>query len=168
MTVLNICRKRRKIKLRRTIAELNYRPNALARGLKQKKTLIIGVILPNVLYSFSSQIYRAIEDYLAEHKYHVIFCNSDDDPEKERQYLEMLLDKQVDGLIVFPTNKNHALFKDLVSRDFPIVLMGRKIKGIEIDIVLLNNKKASYEATTYLIKMGHKKIAFIGQPLFRF
>src|SRR5699024_7278625 len=75
------------------IKELNYQPNYVARSLKQKKTSTIGVIVANILHVFSTEIIRAIEDYCQLNQFHVIVCNADDDPNKEKIYIEMLRSK---------------------------------------------------------------------------
>lgn len=147
------------------IEELGFRPNVLAQGLKKKKSKTIGIILPNVMYSFSSQVFRAIEDYFYGCGYQVICCNSDDDAEKERNYIEMLLDKQVDGFISFATGKTSKPYKDLEARKFPVVLVGRKLADTNIDIVRLDEIKAAYTATKHLIDAGHTRIAVITLPI---
>src|SRR5690606_32142751 len=95
-----------KKRVEQAIMELDYRPNILARSLKQKTTTTIGVIVANILHTFSSQIIRTIEDACNEADFHVMVCNADDDPVKERKYIEMLRAKQVDGIIILPTGSN--------------------------------------------------------------
>src|SRR5690606_33048402 len=94
-----------------SIEELNYHPNVIARSLKQKSTFTVGVIVANILHSFSTQILRTIENNFNGQGFHTIICNADDEPEKERNYIEMLLAKQVDGLIIFPTGGNLDLYE---------------------------------------------------------
>jgi len=154
-----------KEKIDAAIKELGFRPNVLARGLKQKKSHTIGIILPTVLYSFSSQVARAIEDCCYSHGYHVIVCNSDDDPAKEKEYIGMLLDKQVDGIISLPTGYNREVYEELVKNEYPIILLGRRIKDLAIDIVVFDNITASYRATDHFIQQGHTRIAIIIEPV---
>jgi len=154
-----------KNKIAAAIEELGFRPNALAQSLKKKKTKTIGIILPNVLYSFSSQVFRAIEDFFYSCGYQVICCNSDDDELKERNYIEMLLDKQIDGLIALPTGKNKKTYKDLEAKNFPVVLVGRKIKGSALSLIVLDNVNAAYAATKHFIDTGHRRIAIITFPI---
>lgn len=146
------------------VKELNYNPNFVAKSLKNKKTMTVGIIVSNILHSFSTQIIRAIEDYLYTKDYHVIVCNADDDPDKESSYVSMLMSKQVDGLIVIPTSENNTLFKTLADSDFPIVFIDRYIKGVDIPSYLLNNQSAIESAFNALLKAGHKEIGFISQP----
>ncbi|MDQ0256921.1 LacI family kdg operon repressor [Evansella vedderi] len=150
-----------KEKIEIAIKELNYQPNILARSLKQKKTLTVGIIVANILHHYSTQVCRAIEDFFQGHNYHVIICNADDNPEKERKYIEMLRAKQVDGLIIVPTGENRELYKRLVAENYPLVFMDRKVEGININNVILNNRLAVHAAVFHFVEHGHKKIAMI-------
>ncbi|MBY0099200.1 LacI family DNA-binding transcriptional regulator [Mesobacillus maritimus] len=150
-----------KARIEEAIAALEYSPNIVARSLKQKSTTTIGVIVANILHVFSTHVIRAIEDVCNEHNFHVIICNADDQPEKEKKYIEMLRAKQVDGIIAVPTGGNVALYQDLVKKNFPIVFMDRLIHGVEIDTVLLDNEKASFLAVEALVKQGYSQIAMI-------
>lgn len=150
-----------KQKIATAIQELNYQPNYLARSLKQKKTLTIGIIVANILHHFSTQVCRAIEDYFQRHNYHVIICNADDNPEKEKNYIEMLRAKQVDGLIVVPTGENLELYKELVEEHYPLVFLDRKVDGVLVNNVILNNRSAAGAGVNHFIDHGHKRIAMI-------
>ncbi|MEH7078951.1 LacI family DNA-binding transcriptional regulator, partial [Bacillus velezensis] len=79
-----------KQKIEAAIQELNYQPNFVARSLKQKSTFTVGVVVANILHTFSTQVIRAVEDYFHEQGFHIIVCNADDEPEKEKKYIEML------------------------------------------------------------------------------
>src|SRR5699024_6039835 len=112
-------------------------------GLKQKSTTTIGVIIANILHEFSTQVIRAIEDVCNEMDFHIIVCNADDNPEKERKYIEMLWAKQADGIIIFPTGGNIDLYKQMKSDDYPVVFLDRHVPDLEITSILLNNKSAA-------------------------
>jgi LacI family kdg operon repressor len=118
-----------KKRVEEAIQKLNYRPNIIARSLRQKKTSTIGVIVANILHSFSTQVIRSIEDVCSESNINVIVCNADDNPNKERMYIEMLRNKQVDGLIIFPTGGNLDLYQEMEKENFPIVFMDRYVEG---------------------------------------
>lgn len=154
-----------KKKIEDAIQELQYQPNYLARSLKQKRTSMIGVIVANIMHQMSTEISRAIEDYFNKHDIHAIICNADDDPEKEKQYIEMLRAKQVDGLIIFPTGKNTALYQKMEAEEYPVVFMDRLVEGIRIPSVMVNNAEATNEAAAHLIHKGHKRIVIITPPL---
>lgn len=148
-------------KIEQAIKELNYRPNTIARSLKQKTTFTIGVIVSNILHNFSTQVIRAIEDICHEQDFHVIVCNADDKPEKEMKYIQMLRDKQVDGLIVFPTGGNKELYQELEASKFPVVFLDRLLEGINMPAVLLDNKKAVQLAVDHLTMRGYGSILLV-------
>ncbi|AJY73471.1 LacI family DNA-binding transcriptional regulator [Paenibacillus beijingensis] len=152
-------------KIEEAIEELEYQPNALARSLKQKRTSTIGIIVANIMHSFSTEICRAIEDYFQEYGMNVMLCNSYEDAEKEKMYIEMLQAKQVDGIILFPTGKNKQLYKKLTKQRTPILFIDRKVEGINTDIIAVNNGEAVYKAIEHLAEQGHRKIAILTAPL---
>ncbi|PLR87860.1 substrate-binding domain-containing protein [Bacillus sp. V33-4] len=154
-----------KKRIEQSILELGYQPNAVARSLKQKKTFTIGVIVANILHSFSTQVIRTIEDICHENDYHVIVCNADDSPKKEKKYIEMLMAKQVDGLIVFPTGGNIELYESLVKNRYPLVFMDRIVPDVPVDTVILNNEKASELAINHFVKKGYERIGIITTSL---
>ncbi|TMW72285.1 LacI family DNA-binding transcriptional regulator [Alteribacter natronophilus] len=156
-----------KKRIEEAIRVLGYQPNYVARSLKQKKTSTIGVIVANILHSFSTQVIRAIEDYCHEQDFHVIVCNADDDPEKERKYIEMLRAKQVDGLIVFPTGENLDLYDRMIEEKFPLVFVDRLIDQLPVRCVLLDNEAASELAVDHLADQGYRRIAIMTTSLER-
>ncbi|MCZ2259541.1 LacI family DNA-binding transcriptional regulator [Sporosarcina sp. G11-34] len=156
---------RERIKL--AIEELDYRPNTVARSLTQKSTFTVGVIVANILHSFSTHIIRAIENKFYETGFHIIVCNADDEPEKEKEYIEMLLAKQVDGIIIFPTGGNVDLYKKMKQSRFPLVFMDRTLADLGIDTVLLDNDKAAELAVTKFVENGYNRIAIVTTSIIR-
>ncbi|MFA1819987.1 LacI family DNA-binding transcriptional regulator [Virgibacillus oceani] len=148
-------------RIKKVIEELEYSPNKIARSLKQKKTTTIGVILANILYGFNTKVVRAIEDVCNEKGYHVIICNADDNPEKEKRYIEMLLSNQVDGIISMPTQSNNDLYRDLWKRNLPLVFIDRILSDIQVSSLLLDNKKAAKICVEELVSNGYEKIAIM-------
>lgn len=154
-------------RIEKVIRETGYQPNALARGLKVKRTQTIGIIIANILHYFSTAVCRGIEDYCNQHGYNVIICNADDDPAKERGYIDMLLAKQVDGIICVTTGENNELLGELAARKYPLVLVDRKAEGIETDGVYSNNEQGAFDAVEHLIRTGHRRIALLSPELQR-
>ena len=150
-----------------TIEELNYIPNSVARSLKQKSTFTVGVIVANILHSFSTQVIRAIENYFHENDFHIIVCNADDEPKKEKKYIEMLLAKQVDGFIIFPTGGNLDLYENIKKQRIPIVFMDRKIDDMNIATVMLDNEMATSLAINRFVESGFDRIAIITMSIIR-
>ncbi|WP_261134368.1 LacI family DNA-binding transcriptional regulator [Bacillus sp. Marseille-Q3570] len=154
-----------KERIKNAIDELGYSPNIMARGLKQKSSTTIGVIVANILHVFSTQVIRAIEDFCNEKGFHVIVCNADDDPDKEKKYIEMLWAKQVDGIIAFPTGGNVELYRKLVKAQYPLIFMDRLIPELPINTILLDNEKASFLAVKEFVDKGYDRIGIISPPL---
>lgn len=154
-----------RVKIEEAIEALDYRPNVLARGLKQKRTGAIGVIVANIMHRLSTEICRGIEDYCQEQDISVILCNSDEDGEKEKKYAEMLQAKQVDGIILLPTGKNGPLYKNLAKQGYPILFMDRRVEGVKADTIVVNNREAVTRAVEHLASLGHRSIALATGPL---
>ncbi|MCL5771785.1 MAG: LacI family transcriptional regulator [Actinobacteria bacterium] len=145
------------------IKKLNYKPNAIARSLKTKYTKTIGLVIPNIGSPFFSFLVEGIESFSNKNGYNIILCNSDENSEKERDILDVLLGKSVDGLIMIPTgskNKDY-IFKNVIKSKKPIVFLDREINGIEADVVVSENIVGAYETTNFLFKNGYKNIAII-------
>lgn len=148
-------------RIAQAVKELGFQPNAVARSLKMKKTNTVGIVVANVLHPFSTAVSRGVEDYCQERGYNVILCNADDNPEKEKAYIEMLQMKQADGIIIAPTGANNDLLKKDINRGFPIVVFDRKFDELNTDLVYSDNRKGTYMAIEHLIQLGHKRIALI-------
>lgn len=154
-------------KIEETIKELNFQPNIVARSLKQKSTFTVGVVVANILHTFSTHIIRAVEDFFHEHDFQIIVCNADDQPEKEKKYIEMLRAKQVDGIIIFPTGGNLDLYEQMKEDQFPIVFMDRTIEHLGIDTVMLDNELASKLAIDEFVKNGYSRVAIVTTSIIR-
>lgn len=140
--------------------ELGYEPSILARSLAMKKTNTIGLIVPDISNPYYSEVVRGIEDICNIYKYNIILCNADNSRDKEIQYIDMLKSRWVDGIIFHSDYFTEEIYKVFLERKIPLVLAGRKTK-FDVPYVAINNKKAAYDATRYLITLGHKKIGFI-------
>ncbi|QEY91668.1 Hexuronate utilization operon transcriptional repressor ExuR [Bacillus amyloliquefaciens] len=123
--------------------------------------------MANILHTFSTQVIRAVEDYFHEQGFHIIVCNADDEPEKEKKYIEMLRAKQVDGIIIFPTGENLSLYEKMKRDTFPVVFMDRTIEELGIPTVMLDNHHAAGLAVDRFIESGIKRIAIITTSIIR-
>ena len=140
-------------KIEEAIEALHYRPNLMARSLKQKSTFTIGIIVANIIHDFSTKIINALEEEFDNEGFHMIVCNSADNSKKEKKHIETLLEKQVDGLIIFPTGENKNLYIRLQEQAIPIVFIDRFIEGVNIPAVLLDN----YSAMDMAVEMFQKQ-----------
>ncbi|MFF2909605.1 LacI family DNA-binding transcriptional regulator [Paenibacillus sp. NPDC057934] len=147
------------------IEELKYQPNGLARSLKQNRTHMVGIIVANIDYTLSIHCIRAIESELQQHGIQVIICNADEDAEKEAKYVETLLARQVDGLIIFPAGQDGSAYAHLVDEAFPLVFMDRLVEGVSTQSLLLDNEMAVKLAVGELTRQRHERIALLTLPL---
>lgn len=153
-----------KKRIEEVVEELNYKPNGLARSLKNNRTHMIGVIVANIDYTLSIQCIRAIESELQTHGIQVIICNADENPEKESKYIEMLVARQVDGLIIFPTGNNAAAYSRLIAENFPMVFLDRLVEQVTTHSLLLDNEMAVKIGIQELVHHHHDRIALITLP----
>ncbi len=144
-----------------TAKKLNYRPNELARGLRLKKTHTIGLIVPDIANPFFSQVTRIIQTKAYQLGYSLIVCNTDENVETEIAQIELLRSKGIDGFILMPVGSDSDHIKKLLNSNFPIVLLDRCFDELRTNSVVVDNYKAAYNATEYLLKNGHRKIAII-------
>lgn len=146
------------------VESLRYRPNAVARSLKSRNTRTLGLVIPNVTNPFFTQMARAVEDTARVRGYSLIFGNTDEDPEKEAEYLEVLLEKQVDGLIVSPARATSPQLEALVRDGVPVVFLDRYVQGIEAPVVRSDGRRAVDELVEHMVGFGHEKLAIISGP----
>ena len=149
------------------VESLGYQPSALARGLRRDKTNMIGMIIPDVTNPFFPAVVRGAEDVAFSNGYRLVLCNTDNDHAKELAHLNELRTYLPAGLIVIPSS-----FSDLTKQaeiykksGTAVVCVDRLPKRWEGDTVTVANEQGAYEATHYLIKLGHRKIAIITGPL---
>ncbi len=148
-------------RVRRAIAATGYQPHGVARSLKNGTTQTLGLIVTDITNPFFTAVARSVEDaaYLA--RYAVVLCNSDEDVEKERVCLELMRRRRVDGLIWAPAG-DVADYRDLrAHQSAPTVALDRRIEGMPMDGVVVDNVRATREAIEYLIGLGHRRIALI-------
>lgn len=149
-------------KVNEVIKKLNYRPNAVARGLASKRTTTVGVIIPDISNVYYSQLARGLEDIATMYKYHSIISNSDNDPDKEKEIFNNLLSKQVDGIIFLGGTISEEI-KELINQSsVPVVVSGTNGKDDHVASVNIDFEKAAQEVTQHLIDQGAKKFALVG------
>ncbi len=153
-----------KKRVKASAERLGYRPNLLARGLITGKTRTIGVVAGDIQSPFYSSILRGIADVARAEGFGVLLTNSDELLARELEAVQLLLEKQVDGLIVAPcdTERSDHLRKALKG-GCPIVQFDRMVKGLGADAVTVDNRKASREAISSLIDAGHRRIAILAE-----
>ena len=143
------------------IETLNYQPSAIARGLATNSTLTVGLIVSDITNPFFTAVARGVEDETLYQGYHAIFCNTDEDPAREDEYLRLLSARQIDGLIIAPTGVRSERLLRMAEANTPIVLLDRNTPDIDAPLVEVNNEDGAYQATRYLIELGHRRIGVL-------
>ena len=146
------------------VATMNYQPNACAQGLKGGRLHTIGLVIPNVRNLVFPAAIRGIEDMAKQNGYTVVLCNTDEDIEKERFYIESLRRRLIDGFIFSTARPGHEYLLDLHNEGVPVVFFIREF-GNSVNTVVLDNEGGAYQATNYMISRGMKKIALINGRL---
>lgn len=149
------------------VETLGYVPNSIAQGLRNHSTKTIAVVLGSIKNNYCNELVYAIEKQAMKRGYNVLICNTHENLDKEIKHLQTIRSRQVDGVILISVytvgkvipEKYRPLYE---SRDIPLVYVDRNILGIEKDLIQSNNEESSYEATKYLIGLGHRNIGVIG------
>ncbi|BBI36362.1 LacI family DNA-binding transcriptional regulator [Cohnella abietis] len=151
-----------KSKVNRAIQELGYAPSQIARSLVRKKTNLIGVIVPDLTSSFYSTILSSIEDRASANGYSLLVCNISENIDKELKYLNVFQEMRVEGIIIMHEKMNEDIRSFIHKIKIPVIFSS--VKPLEQDFVsvIIDDYIASYEATRYLIELGHETIGFIG------
>lgn len=157
-------REKNRIKIEAAIEELHYEVNEVARGLKTNATKTIGVVIPELNNIFCSEIITGMEDILRSHGYATIVCDCRTDKILEKEAVEFLIRKRVDGLINMPVDITGDHLKAFQKTGKPMILIDRMIKGVECDSVLVDNRNAAKDAVKLLLEKGHVHIGIIGGP----
>lgn len=141
--------------------ELNYSPNSTAVNLRLQQTKIIGVIVPTIVHQFFSKVIEGIIEKAEKKGYFVIILQSNENAKMEAKQLKLLMDKRVDGILISLSNQTNRCnhLQEIIDKGTPLVMFDKINKLINCSKVVINDYKAAYNAVTYLIKKGYKRIA---------
>lgn len=146
------------------IEQLNYQPSAIARSLKTNKTHTVGIIISDVLNPTLAAISKATEDLLLQKEYRLNVYNSDESPDRELIWLNTLIGRRADGIILLPSGGNRSVLFSVVNSRTEMVLIDRQIEDLEVDCVLFSNEAGANEAVSHLIELGHSRIGLLNLP----
>lgn len=151
-----------KLRVETAVKTLGYAPSAVARSLKTGVTKLIGLIIADVMNPFFTELVHVIAATAQEHGYRVILCHSDQDVGKELDFLQVMRAQRVDGIILAPSG-TAADYRRADLRHFaiPLVLVDRMIASLDTDYVGLDNHRAAFEATEYILSCGHRRVATV-------
>ena len=154
-----------RVKVFNAIEELGFVPNAMARGLKTQRSGSVALLVPEIINSFYTTLARGAEDVANANGLHLIIGNTDEKPEKEKVYVELMVASRVEGVIVASAGRSAKPLRLLVEREVPTVLVDRVVDGFNADIVRGDSYNGAIVLTNHLIELGHTEIALInGHP----
>ncbi|MBL4967417.1 LacI family DNA-binding transcriptional regulator [Bacillus halotolerans] len=147
----------------KVIEELQYQPSVVTSARKMMKT--IGLLIPDIANPFMAELARAVEDSGRKKDLSVIICSTDNNSLREEEYITMLKQKHVDGIIVATGLKNSQAIRELIESDMPVVMLSRDIPHLPVDTVVADDFKGGYEAAVHLAHLGHTNIAVIAEKI---
>lgn len=145
----------------RVIEELNYSPNAIARGLVGKRTKTIGLLVPDLTSTLPIELLKGVEKAAHKMGHSVILCNTELGGKKTLDYLRLLDEKQIDGIIYASHELKEDYYRYIKKMNVPLVLLATESNRFPVPFVKVNDRMAVYSAISYLIEKGHRKIAII-------
>ncbi|MFB9759857.1 LacI family DNA-binding transcriptional regulator [Ectobacillus funiculus] len=150
-------------KVRETMRELNYQPSVVASVKKRIQT--IGLLIPSIANPFMAEVARSIEDHVKKFGFSLLVCSTDNHLDNELEYISILKQKYVDGIILATGLNDYRAIKELINAEIPVALLSRDIPSLAVDTVLVDDFLGGYEAVQYLISLGHRKIAMITENI---
>ncbi len=157
-------REKNRLAIEQAIEELHFEVNEVARGLKTRKTKTVGIIIPELSNIFCTAIITVIEDILRTHGYAAIVCDCRTNAKLESDAVTFLLRKMVDGIINIPVTVDGSHLLPAIKKGTPVVLVDRKINGIDCDTVMVDNVNAAKQAVDLLVNAGHRNIGMLSGP----
>src|SRR6185295_20017869 len=153
-----------KTRVQAAVTALGYQPNLLARSLAKQRTQTLGMIVPDIANPFFPEVVRGAEDIAHAAGYTLLIASSDNSVPKEEVYLRLFLAKRVDGVILTkaPGRMPPELQRAFAKAGVPVVLLARTVPGFVTDVVELDDRGAAYEGVTHLLRLGYRRVAFIG------
>lgn len=145
------------------IRQLDYKPNKVAVSLKTGRSNVLALIIPDVMNMYYARLAKYLEEEAGKLGYMVYLCNSDNDAEREKQFVEILCQRNVDGVVVTPCTDERQYVHKLADAKIPYVYLNRTFPDDMEHCIRMDNFKATYECITYLIAQGHKKIGAVFQ-----
>ncbi|KGT95136.1 LacI family transcriptional regulator [Erwinia typographi] len=154
-----------KQRIETAIAELNYRPSQMARGLKRGRTRLIGLIIADITNPYSVDVMGGIEAACRARGFTLLMCNTNNEVDQEQHYLNLLNSYQVEGIVVNAVGMREEALSQLQQSLLPMVLIDRKIPDFPCDVVGLNNVEAATQVTSHLIERDYQTVIFVSEPL---
>lgn len=152
-------------RVKEVMKRLNYQPSVVASALTKKRTYMIGLLIPDLANPFFAELARSIEDRGHELGFNLVICSTDNDLDKEEQYINLLRQKSADGIILATGVKNQDIIRNLIQQNQAIAVIARGMPSLSVDTVLVDDYLGGYLAASHLIELGHRDIAVIAEDL---
>lgn len=143
------------------VEELGYQPSRVARSLRGQQAQIIGVIISDIQNPFFTSLVRAVEDMAYTRQHAIFLCNSDEQIDKERLYIDLMRSEQVAGVVATPTHEYSKIYQHLLDAKIPLVVVDRRLPNLAVDTVVVDNVQAAFGLVSHLIEDGHYAIGGI-------
>lgn len=154
-----------KERIERAIALLDYQPSQMARSLKSGETRLIGLIIADITNPYSVEVMRGVEAACRQQGLTLLVCNTNNEINQEKHYLQLLSSYRVDGIVVNAVGMREDAISSLQQSQLPMVLIDRKVANFSCDVIGLNNAEATTEVTQHLLKQGFEAILFLSEPV---
>jgi LacI family transcriptional regulator len=146
------------------VKQMGYVPNRLASSLRSKRTNVLALVLTDITNPFFTVAARGVEDVANQAGYSVIFCNTDEDKNKEKQYVEILMQNRVDGIVLVPSGSDSESIEILQQNGVQVVVIDRHVPSKSVDQVRCDSVGGAYQLTRLLTSLGHRHIALLNGP----
>lgn len=154
-----------KERIERAIALLDYQPSQMARSLKSGETRLIGLIIADITNPYSVEVMRGVEAACRQQGLTLLVCNTNNEFDQEKHYLQLLGSYRVDGIVVNAVGMREEAISSLQQSQMPMVLIDRKVANFSCDVIGLNNAEATTEVTQHLLQQGFEAILFLSEPV---
>jgi LacI family transcriptional regulator len=151
-------------RVRQAADALGYRVNRVARGLKMRRSLTIGMLIPDITNPFFPGMVRGAEDRLHQAGYTLVLADTDNDPEREHVHRDVMLERQVDGLLLATSSRRDPVVDGLVAADLPFVLVNRTVEHMRVAAVIPDDHAGMALAVQHLYDLGHRVISHVAGP----
>jgi LacI family transcriptional regulator len=148
----------------RIAEEMGYRPSSIARGLATQRTLTLGLVVPDNVNPFFSDVTRGVEHVAYAEGYSVFLCNTDENQQQERAVLQSLEEKRVDGVILCSPRLPEEELRSIVAPHLAVVLVNRSLKSVGTGAVLIDDEAGARMVVQHLLQTGHREIGFLAGP----
>jgi LacI family transcriptional regulator len=148
-------------RVQRAMRALGYRPDAVARSLARRETRTLGLVVADITNPFYAETARAVLETAKANGYHVILCNTDNQPRVQEEYVEVLRQRRVDGIIFGSVFLDDPVVEALITADYPCLMYNRRLRTRRGNFIVLDNVRASRDATRHLVALGHRRIGFV-------